>query len=57
MRIKVFIETAVRGNNSIDPGPEPLAGLRHDGPVKRAHQHIHLLEQILGFVVRLCIDL
>jgi hypothetical protein len=48
---------AVSGHESLDPGPELLAGLRHGVPVKGAHQHPHLLNQVLDFVVRLCTDL
>ncbi len=47
----------VSGDESLYPGPEPLAGLRHRVPVQGAHQHLHLLEQVLDSVVRLCIDL
>ncbi len=48
---------AVSGDDSLNFGPKPLAGLHHDVPVKRAHQHLHVLDQVLDFVVRLCIDL
>jgi hypothetical protein len=48
---------AVSGDDSLDPGPELLAGLRHGVPVKGAHQYLHVLDQVLDFVVRLCIDL
>jgi hypothetical protein len=48
---------AVRGDDSPDPGPGPLAGLPHGVPVQGPHQRLHLLEQVLDFIVRLCIDL
>ncbi len=57
MRIKIFNEMAVIGDDSLHPGPELLAGLRHGIPVKGAHQRHHLLDQDLDFVVRLCTDL
>jgi hypothetical protein len=57
LRIKTFNEIAVIGDKSLDPGPELLAGLCHGVPVKGAHQHLHLLDQVLDFVVRLCTDL
>jgi hypothetical protein len=48
---------AAIGDNSLDPGPELLAGLCHGVPDKGAHQCPHLLGQVLDFVVRLCTDL
>ncbi len=57
MRIKLFNEMAVSGDDSLDPGPEPLAGLPHGVPVQGPHQRLHLLEQVLDLVVRLSIDL
>jgi hypothetical protein len=42
---------------SLDPGLEPLAGIRHGVPVQGAHQRLHLQDQVLNFVMRLCIDL
>ncbi len=57
MRIKIFNEMAVNGDDSLDPGPEPQAALRHGVPVKGANQRLHLMDQVPDFVVRLCIDL
>ena len=57
MRIKIFNEIDVTGDDSLDPGPELQAGLRHGVPVQGAHQRPHLLDQVLDFVVRLCTDL
>ncbi len=37
----------VSGDNSLNFGPEPLASLHHDVPVKGAQQHLHVLDQIL----------
>ncbi len=57
MRIKIFNEIAVTSDDSLDPGPELQAGLRHGVPVKGARHPLHLLDQALDFVLRLCIDL
>jgi hypothetical protein len=57
LRINIFNEPAVTGDDSLDPGPELQAGLRHGVAVKGAHQRHHLLDQVLDFVVRLCTDL
>ncbi len=48
---------AVSGNDSLDTGPEPLAGLRHGVPAEGTHHRLHLLDLDLNFFVRLCIDL
>ncbi len=40
----------------LDPGPQALAGLRHGVPVEGPHHLLYLLDQILGFVARLCND-
>jgi hypothetical protein len=53
-RIIVFIKTAV--SDSLDPGPQALAGFRHGVPVEGPHHLLDLLDQILGFVARLCND-
>ncbi len=44
-------------NESLDPGLEPLAGARHGVPIQGAHQRLHLLDQILNFVMSFCIYL
>jgi hypothetical protein len=54
MRIIFFIKTAVSSNDSLDPGPQGLAGLPHGIPVEEPHHLLYLLDQILGFVARLC---
>jgi hypothetical protein len=41
---------AVIGDDSLNPGPEPLAGFRHGVPVHGLHQRLHFLEQVLDFV-------
>jgi hypothetical protein len=52
-RIILFIKTAVSINNNLDPRPQALVGL-HNGVLVEGPQHLlHLLDQILGFVVRL----
>ncbi len=48
---------AVSGDDRLDPRPEPLAGLRLGVPVKGAHHRLHVLDQVLDFVVIYCIDL
>ncbi len=55
-RIILFINTAVSINDSLDPGPQALAGLRHGVPVEGPHHLLYLLDQILGIVARLCND-
>jgi hypothetical protein len=57
LRIKIFNEMAVSSDNSLNFGPEPLAGLCHGVPVKGAHQRLHVLDQVLDSIVKLCIDL
>ena len=52
----LIIKTAVSSNDSLDPGPQALAGLRHGVPVEEPHHILYLLDQILGFVARLCND-
>jgi hypothetical protein len=55
--MKLFNEMAFICNESLDPGLEPLAGFCHDVPLQGAHQRLHPLDQVLNFVMRLCIDL
>jgi hypothetical protein len=55
--MKLFNEMAFICNESLDPGLEPLAGFRHGVPVQGAHQHLHLLDLILNFVMRISINL
>jgi hypothetical protein len=52
MRIILFIKTAVSSIDSLDPGPQGLAGLRHGVPVEGPHHLLYLLDQILGLVAR-----
>jgi hypothetical protein len=54
LRIILFIKTAVSSNDCLDPGPQAIAGLRHGVPVEGPHHLPYLLDQILGFVARLC---
>jgi hypothetical protein len=56
LRIILFIKTAVSINNSLDPGPQALAGLHHGVPVEGPQHLLHLLDQILVFVARLFND-
>jgi hypothetical protein len=53
LKIILFIKTAVSINNSLDFGPQALAGLHHGVPVEGPQHLLHLLDQILGFVARL----
>jgi hypothetical protein len=55
--MKLFNEMAFICNESLDPGLEPLAGFCHGVPLQGAHQRLHPLDQVLNFVMRLCIDL
>ncbi len=55
-RIILFIKTAVSVHNSLDPGPQALAGLHHGVPVEEPQHLLHLLDQILDFVERLFND-
>ncbi len=55
-RIILFIKTAVSIKGSLDPGPQALADLLHSVPVEGPHHLLYLLDQILGFVARLCHD-
>jgi hypothetical protein len=57
MSINLFNEIAVSGNISLDPGCVPLECLRHSVPVEGPHHLLDLQDQVLGFVVRLCLDL
>jgi hypothetical protein len=55
-RIILLIKTPVSINNSLDPGPQALAGLHHGVPVEGPQHLLHLLDQILGFFARLFND-
>ena len=57
MTINIFNKTTVSCEDSLDPGPEAHAGLRNGAPVEGPHHLLDLREQVLGFVVRLCLDL
>ncbi len=56
MRINLCNEMAVSGDDSLNPRPQPQADLCHGVPVKGPHHRLHLLDEVLDFVVRLCID-
>ena len=56
LRIKLSNKTAVSCDDSLDPGPEACAGLRQSVPGKGAHHLLGLLDQILRFMARVCID-
>jgi hypothetical protein len=47
----------VIGDDSLVPGPEPLAGLRHGVHVQGPHQRLYPLDLVLDFVVKLCVDI
>jgi hypothetical protein len=52
-----FNEMAVISDDSLNPGPEALAGLRYGVPVQGPHPCLHPLDLVLDFVVKLFIDL
>jgi hypothetical protein len=52
----IFNKTTVSYEESLYPGPEARAGLHQGVPGKEPHHLLHLLDQITGFVARLCID-
>jgi len=56
MSINLFNETTVSGDNSLDPGRVPLECLRHGIPVEESNHLLDLQDQVLSFVVRLCLD-
>ena len=56
MTINIFNKTTVSYEESLYPGPEARAGLHQGVPGKEPHHLLHLLDQITGFVARLCID-
>ena len=56
MRINLFSKTAVSCEDNLDPGPEACAGHRHGVTGEGPHHLLDLLDQILGFVARLCFD-
>ena len=59
MSINLFNGIGVSGDNSLDPGRVgvPLECLRHGVPVKGPHHLLDLQDQVLGFIVMLCLDL
>ena len=57
MRINLFNENAVSGDNILNLELEAVAGLRHDVPAEGPHVLLDLLDQVLSFVVRLFSDL
>jgi hypothetical protein len=56
LTINIFNKATVSCEESLDPGPEARAGLHQGVPGKEPHHLLHLLDQITGFVARLCID-
>jgi hypothetical protein len=46
---------AVSSDISLGPGRVPLECLLHGVPVEGPHHLLDLLDQVLGFVVRLCL--
>ncbi len=51
LTIYIFNKTAVSSEDSLDPGPEARAGHRQGVPAEGPHHLLHLLVQIIGFVV------
>jgi hypothetical protein len=56
LRIHLFNKIAVSGDDSLNPGRVALVCLRHGVPVEGPHHLLDLQDQVLGFVVRLCLD-
>jgi hypothetical protein len=56
LTINIFNKTTVSCEESLDPGPEARAGLGLGVPGKEPHHLLYLLDQITGFVARLCVD-
>ncbi len=52
--MNLFNEMTVIGDDSLDPGPEHLAGFRHGVPVQEPLQRLHPPDLVLDFVVKLC---
>ncbi len=57
LTINIFNKTAVSCEDSIDPGPEDRTGNCQGVPAVGPHHLLHLLDQIIGFVAKLCNDL
>ena len=51
LRIHIFNEIAVSGDESLNPGRVAVACLRHGVPVEGPHHLFDLQDQVLGFVV------
>jgi hypothetical protein len=49
LSINLFNEIAVGSDDSIDPGPESLAGLRHGVPGEEPHYLPDVMDQVSGF--------
>ncbi len=56
LRINSYNNTAVSSDDSLDPGAEPPAGLRHGVPREGPHHLPDLRDQGLGLVMKLCSD-
>jgi hypothetical protein len=56
LRIHLFNKTAVSNDDSLNPGRVTLVCLRHGVPVEGPHHLLDLQDQVLDFVVRLCLD-
>ncbi len=56
LRINSYNKTAVSSDDSLDPGPDPPAGLRHGVPGEGPHHLPDLRDQSLGLVIKLSSD-
>ncbi len=56
LRIHIFNKIAVSGDESLNPGRVAVVCIRHGVPVEGHHHLLDLQDQVLGFVVRLCLD-
>ena len=56
LKLNLFNKMAASNDNSLDSGRVRLECLCHGDPVEGLHHLLDLLDQVLGFVVRLCLD-
>jgi hypothetical protein len=56
LRIHLFYKITASGDDSLNPGRLALVCLRHGVPVEGPHHLRDLQDQVLNFVVRLCLD-
>ncbi len=57
LRIHLFNEIAISGNDGLDPGAKSPVGPRHGVPGEVPLHLLDLLVQVLGFILRHCVDI